>query len=478
MRDCIASSFRQQRLRGLAFNVTVDFYDITASSTSARFRTEQGKDMSTSSDGGGCSAAHQNITVGISNPTRTGNASGMAGTKAASREPSTNDSSTINDEDGSFAVNQSTAVGPSNPTYIDNTNDTQHHKDGSRKAFISNSSTINDEDSHSRPTSLESTQKQATSFTLVDTPTWTVSTGPMASYALAGDLLTSGKITREDYDKLTKLIQQDIIGTSDGGDGRVVKFATRGAVKIQASVPLPTRRCAEAAAEVLGTAELLESILLLLPASDLFCKVPLVCKGFRSVLEGSAALKRRIGRSPGHDDDPWSSPLYVELPGRSFHGFQAKSFREPPSIRVEVHPTRITKARRSRTFRETQIHNPPMRRASLTVIRFSIKEHDIHYALTGEYAFHNPEGITFGNLLDIVDRVDKSRSHAVAYLKDRLPEPLQFRVEEELEYASLQFSCKKDVGAGGEQPNMTDRWLLGLEELHLSGLLNWNRKQS
>lgn len=113
-------------------------------------------------------------------------------------------------------------------------------------------------------------------------------------------LLRNGNIIEDHYKILNDLHEREMqsaMTTTSSPDSYAISHTVSGNITISSTF---TINCAmlEAVSRVFNTTELLENVLSQLPPSDLIAHVPLVCRGFNSLIKTSILLRRLLFRAP------------------------------------------------------------------------------------------------------------------------------------------------------------------------------------
>lgn len=109
-----------------------------------------------------------------------------------------------------------------------------------------------------------------------------------SSISFAESLFNAGPISQAQFDLLTLHIRRDI-NTATHKDALTRSVSDNISIRISIS-----HRRIEAVAAVFKTAELLEAILVRLPAKNLIFDIQLVCRGFCEAVQSSQKLQRRM----------------------------------------------------------------------------------------------------------------------------------------------------------------------------------------
>ncbi|KAK3704416.1 hypothetical protein LTR37_013839 [Vermiconidia calcicola] len=151
-----------------------------------------------------------------------------------------------------------------------------------------------------------------------------------AATTLLDELLSSGRLTTCEFDKLNAVCQ---------------KLAAEDDIQIPGNVTLrvPCRRKIEPVSRVLNTPELLEHILAQMLPSDLLLRAQLVCKGFRDAIDSSVRLRRLLYREPDFNRIG-VEPLPYQLcgkpplpsPGYLFSGYRLCNRNRPCLMAVRI----------------------------------------------------------------------------------------------------------------------------------------------
>ncbi|KAK3722174.1 hypothetical protein LTR37_002607 [Vermiconidia calcicola] len=143
-----------------------------------------------------------------------------------------------------------------------------------------------------------------------------------AATTLLNELLSSGRITKFEFDRLNAVCQQ--LPAEDDS-------------QIQGNVTLrtPDRKRIETVSRVLNTPELLEHILVQMLTSDLLLRAQLACKTFRDAIDSSVRIRRLLHREPDFNRTrvellPFKLCGQTALPGPSL------MYKNPPQAKVVV----------------------------------------------------------------------------------------------------------------------------------------------
>lgn len=160
-----------------------------------------------------------------------------------------------------------------------------------------------------------------------------------------------------------------------------------------------SRECgSEAVLKVLSTPELLERILVYMPAKDLLLKVPLVCKRFQQATMSSLALRRRLFLEPDDQCDPVKHLPFAMLGSRFSRMKHRPAQLDHRHYGCEFSLDLIT-LKRLKGFDSLGnrfIAQPPLMEASVQVWRASGRE---------QFISSISDGITVGEVLAAVDRI-------------------------------------------------------------------------
>ncbi|KAK5127114.1 hypothetical protein LTR85_008474 [Meristemomyces frigidus] len=118
-------------------------------------------------------------------------------------------------------------------------------------------------------------------------------------------MLKDARISVQDYNVLMTLYMRDLYSVRNRTED---PMSITEADSITVSQTINPREL-RAISRVLNTAELLEMILVHLPATDLLHSVPLACKGFQAATLSSLTIKRHLFRAPDLTATPQMLPL-------------------------------------------------------------------------------------------------------------------------------------------------------------------------
>ena len=221
-------------------------------------------------------------------------------------------------------------------------------------------------------------------------------TDTMTSASFATSLLHAGKLTPADHETFLALINRDI-NAAPRKDTLTLSVTDHNSIDLYI-----THRHAEALASVFNTAELLEAILLCVPAKNLILDIPLVCKGFREAMQTSKKLQRRMYAplDPGRVEAP--NVFGVRVPGFKF-------WSEPCEFGLSINTETMKPSACYHALRSRQLSDPVAKSATLEYIVKTTVTHVI-YNYVSDCTIQSGTGITFGDILDIVDRDERGIS--------------------------------------------------------------------
>lgn len=219
----------------------------------------------------------------------------------------------------------------------------------------------------------------------------------MTSTSFATSLLNNGKLSAAEHQTLLTLIDRKV---STAAHKDALPLSVIDNISISVSI---THRQVEVIASVFDTAELLEAILVHLPAKSLILNIPLVCKGFRDAVQTSSKLKRRMYRplesSPAETPDFFAAPIA----GLKFYG-------NKHGIALEIVTWKMKPSASYNGLRPRQLSCQVMKSAELEIVEEEgLDEWDLTKYICDLFV-QSDKGITFGEILDIVEQDQRRRT--------------------------------------------------------------------
>jgi hypothetical protein len=214
----------------------------------------------------------------------------------------------------------------------------------------------------------------------------------MATLRLLEEMRTAKppRISPENYARAVAMVQQKCFPEQ--------VFEVGSGVKIRDIVP--SHRQMQAASDTLNVVEMLEAILLFLPAADILLRIRLVCKQFKNVVQDSVSLTQAVFRFEDLKCEPTYMPIKIwGIDGR-LEVQDTKEMRKRVSIDIGLGAdTSESLDRCIGQLDHYYVMQPPLRRFDLTITVENMKRYLQPKVVTEKHDL-GEKGLTFGFLLE------------------------------------------------------------------------------